>query len=193
MAGFQTANAAYIGNAALNEMDIYGVKLCLEAGWQGSDQCSLETLCYEPSEDEMAFSGTFDSSVADSSNFHKLVAIFSGQIPHSSNAYDFANGAFLSTQLQYHCYDDRTTPMYCWRCSGGDGSITQYSGKFANWYSWGSGMNLNIRGTDNELDWYTGTCNSDAGNTIRLYLFSKIFIFLFPFRSLGELLHRSDV
>jgi hypothetical protein len=167
--GFQTDNAAYIGNEAVAALEITGVRFCVED--LSDSVCSV--LCYDALESDWTYTGPIDSTLT--TPFQKMVGALSGQID-DGNTENGANGNFVDTQLgidaRAPCISTSgsASPMYCWYClswgtGANGGQMRQWSGDLAQWHIWGHGIALFRDLNDDELAWGASgyTCNGDVG------------------------------
>lgn len=183
-AGFKKDNSAYIGNEALAQSTLTGLKICLEE--PGMDACT--EVCHEVKDNDFTYTGPGIPAEM-TNNFQKVVIALSGQID-DGNTDNGVRGNFINTKLlgPDYCPDANSgsSPMKCWMClswgtGGAGGQIRQWSGDTANWHVWGFGVSMFREGRPDkpteELMWGrpgTGyTCNGAKGPWDTFFMVAK--------------------
>eukprot|EP00959_Pyramimonas_sp_CCMP1952_P285475 5968994-Pyramimonas_sp.AAC.1 len=78
-AGFCNSNAMYLGNSALSSVTIPSLRMCAR------DSVGGESLCYDVKSDDWTYTGGGVPGAMTASNYHKIIAALSGQIPDGEN------------------------------------------------------------------------------------------------------------
>lgn len=160
-AGFSNQNAYYIGDAALEELELEEVQVC---GLISSDNC--RKACYTLSDnlDSWYVHGspnTIPSSCAAglSTPLKKMISILSGACSNENH--------FWMYQLPSMTYSKFEGTNCGWQCRGYRGWYT-HSGSHGGWHAQGWGISLHVKGNiglhmnnaNQEFGWYGGTCGS---------------------------------
>lgn len=159
--GFRNANAHYIGNAALEKLEITSAKMCLERSKAGGDATCAKT-CVDVVESDFEYSGLTPPF---SSGLKKAIWALTGQV--DGHAAGDPDENFYARKIDW-VGDAKTcaataTGDLCWSCAT---TIDPANGKIvhpeepANWRVAGGGMTLQRAGV-NEL-YSTGSCGEAA-------------------------------
>ena len=160
--GFRNANAHYIGNVALEELNITSAKMCLERSKAGGDARCAKT-CVELLESDFEYGGLTPPF---SSELKKAIWALTGQV--DGHAAGDSDEIFHARKIDW-VGDAKTcaaTPVgdLCWSCATANETA---NGKIVhpeapeNWRVAGGGMALRRAGDTNEL-YATGTCVETA-------------------------------
>jgi len=155
--GFQNANAYYIGNTALQDLDIQSAEACFVASSQSCDVACV------PITDSNAGNTTDSNWLSVLSMFDtpvkKIIAAFSGQFPYPAS---YSGAIFFEYSANPNCDSngDYTTPAGCaWgsipqfgnNCGsqsiGGHTGSGQWGSWGANWHLWGAGATMLVANT----------------------------------------------
>lgn len=176
--GFQSPNAAFVGNEHLKKLQITGVRMCLEESHAPDGHC--KSICYDVVDGDFTYTGPgMPGGMA--SDWQKLVAALSGQIDTGiPDQGTFGN--FVETMLRgSHCKstDPSESPQYCWMCpskydGAAAGKVGQWGKETGNWHVWGYGMTLDRSSSGDELRWQEKECNDAPGPWDTFYIVAQV-------------------
>ena len=160
--GFTTASSFYIGNAALNAIDIAQAEMCL---WY-SDGPSCVSNCVPIQDSDFAYTGVQVDTLR--SGTHRVIALMSGQLeavtpgPQCPLSFGCPQASFYPRQIGVDAGAGpaRECPS-CWTCTHDDDDPMSATivGYGWGWHAWGHGPIFSRTGS-----WLIGPYSGDSHN-----------------------------